>query len=374
MKILFTGGGTAGHINPALAVASYVRERHPEAEIAYVGTPNGMEARLVPQAGFRFIPLQVMGFLRKVNGKNLKHNLQAVRCLYQATHRAREILREFQPDLVMGTGGYVSGPLLREAYRMGIKTVSHEQNAFPGMTTRLLMNHIDLLLLTTSAAQERLHPKCRTVVTGNPVREGFLFTDKAKARKELGIDDRICVVSYGGSNGAKRINEAIADFIAWHAPKGNIWHIHATGSFGVDYLPELLEERGVDWKGKKNIVIREYIDNMETCTAAADLMICRSGATTLSELCASGKASILIPSPNVSANHQYYNALALAQADAAVVIEEKDLTGDRLIQEVEKLVNQPQRLRQLGENARKAGHLDATQRIYQELMGLIRQS
>ena len=372
MRILFTGGGTAGHINPALAVAAYVRARHPEAAIAYVGTPNGMEARLVPQAGFDFIPLAVMGFLRHMSKKNLRHNLEAVRCLSQASHRAREILQDFKPDLVMGTGGYVSGPLLREASRLGIKTATHESNAFPGMTTKLLMRHVDLLMLSTPAAEKHLHPGCPAVVTGTPVREGFLFASREKARRELGIDNRPCIVSFGGSNGAKRINEAIADLIAWHAPKGNLWHIHATGSFGWDYLPELLEERGVGWRGKPNIVVKEYIDNMPTCYAAADLIICRSGATTLSELCASQRASILIPSPNVTANHQYHNAQAMVEAGASVLIQEKDLTGERLIQEVEQLISHPEQLRELGKNAGKTGNLDASQRIYEELMKLLR--
>ncbi len=371
MRILFTGGGTGGHINPALAIAGYIRERHPEAELAYVGTPNGMEANLVPRAGFRFIPMKAGGIQRQLNWRNIKGNFHSVALLLTASARAKKILEEFRPDCVVGTGGYVSGPLMRKAAQMGIKTVTHEQNAFPGVTTKLLSKHVDLVMLAFPEAEKYLSPRCRYIVTGNPVREGFIYEKREECRKKLGIDDRVCILSYGGSLGAKRINEAIADLIAWHYRSGKIWHIHATGRYGVDYLPELLQQKGVDVSGMENIDIREFLHNMPECMAAADLVIGRSGAITLCELEAAGKASILIPSPNVAENHQYHNAMVLAKDGAAVVIEEKDLTGERLIAEVERLIADPKQLQAIGQKAASHAVLDSTERMYKAIMALI---
>lgn len=371
MRILFTGGGTGGHINPALAIAGYFRDHHPDGTFAYVGMPNGMEANLVPRAGFEFIPMKAGGFQRRITFSTIKSNTRTLFLLTTATHRAKKILKEFKPDAVVGTGGYVTGPLMRTAARMGIKTITHEANAYPGVTTKLLSKYVDLVLLSVEEAKKYLDPACKTLVVGMPVREEFIYADREKARKELGIDDRVCLLTFGGSNGAKRLNEAMADLIAWHYKEGRLWHIHATGKLGADYLPQLLKERGVDLSNSPQIDIREYIYDMPSCMAAADLVIGRSGAGTLCELEASGRASILIPSPNVAENHQYHNAMVLANDGAAVVIEEKELTGQRLIQEVEKLTHDPSRLMALGRQAEKHAVLDATKRIYQAVMDTV---
>ena len=373
MRVLVTGGGTAGHINPALAIAQTIRSRQKGAEILYVGTPGGMEARLVPQAGFAFRPFEARGFMRnRISIQNLKYNVKAVGNLMTSTRRARAILEDFKPDLVVGTGGYVTGPLLRTAAKLGIPTATHESNAAPGVTTKLLAPLVDVVLLANEAAKRHLPAHCTTVVTGNPIREAFIYADRDQSRRELGIPDGMpCLLSFGGSLGAKRINEAIADVIAWHVDGGSIHHIHATGRYGVDYLPELLAARGVAIEGHPHLVIREYIDDMPRCFAAADLIICRAGASTISELQAAGRGSILIPSPNVAENHQYYNARVLADDDAAVLIEERDLTGARLCEEIRSLIHDPERLHALGRNARKHAILDANDRIYRELMRLM---
>ncbi len=372
MKILFACGGTAGHINPAIAVANSFKLRHPEAEIRFVGNPHGMEAKLVPQAGFPFIPVVIQGFERRICWKNIKFNCSSVYYLLKTGKKLKKIYEEYQPDVVVGTGGYVSGPVLRKAAQLGIKTATHEQNAFPGVTTKLLCKYVDKVLLAVPEAQERLPHGREYIVTGNPVREEVIYADRTKARQELGVGDRLCLLSFGGSLGARRLNESIADVMAWHHRTGSIYHIHGTGNAGRQEFQRMLQERGVEFKGCPNLDIRPYIDNMATCLAAADLVICRAGAITLSELQAMGRASILIPSPNVAENHQYFNAMVLQEHGAAIVVEEKDLTGEKLCRLVEQLQQDPQRLRTLGINAQKMAILDANERICREILSLVR--
>ena len=370
LKILFACGGTAGHINPALSVAATIRQRYPDTEICFAGNPNGMEARLVPAAGFDFVPFRAMGIQRRLTPQNIVRNFKSVGLLITSGGRAQRVIEAYKPDIVVGTGGYVSGPIVLKASQMGIKTVTHEQNAFPGVTTKLLFRHVDKVLLAVEKAKDYLPQGIDCVVTGNPIRPQILTADRYAARKVLGIpSNKICLLSFGGSLGAQRINESIADVMAWHVPKGNIHHIHATGQYGVELLPHLLKERGVDVKSP-SLDIREYINDMPMCLAAADLVICRAGAITLSELQAVGRASILIPSPNVAENHQFHNAMVLVNQNAAVVIEEKELSGKKLASTVNDLILDPQRLRLLGENAKKLAILNANDRILEEIMAL----
>ena len=374
MKVLFACGGTAGHINPALSIAAALRSRYPGVEIRFAGNPDGMEARLVPAAGFEFVPFRAMGIQRRLTPDNIYRNIKSVGLLATAGSRARRVIRAFDPDLVVGTGGYVSGPILLKAAQMNIPTATHEQNAFPGVTTKLLSRKVDKILLAVEKAREHLPKECweRCVVTGNPVRPEIFTAHREQARAKYHIpDDQVCILSFGGSLGAQRVNEAVADVMAWHTREGKIHHIHATGRYGVELLPRLLEERRVAWKDNPNLDIREYIDDMPDCLAAADLVICRAGASTLSELQAAGRASILIPSPNVAENHQYHNAMVLQNADAAVVLEEKDLTGETLVKLVKELAGDPQRLARLGENARKMAAPHAVEQIVEEIVSLV---
>lgn len=371
MRVLFVCGGTGGHINPALAVAGYLKKQQPNAQILFAGSPLGMEAGLVPKAGFDFAPIKVKGFQRQLSWRNLKNNMMAVVYLTTSGYRSRQILREFRPDVVMGTGGYVSGPLVRQAAKMGIPTLTHEQNAFPGVTTKLLSKYVDRVMLAVPEAKKYLNPNARFVVTGNPVREAFFTADRNAVRKKMGLEEKICVLSFGGSLGARRVNEAMAELIAHNQNNPNIFHIHATGAYGTELFPQLLKEKGItNSKTNPNLDIREYIYDMPECFAAADLVIGRSGASTLSELEAAGKASILIPSPNVAENHQYHNAMTLVRKDAAVVIEEKDLTGKRLCDAFDRLFADPERLRRLGENAASLAINDANDRIYRQIIEL----
>lgn len=378
MKVLFACGGTGGHINPAIAIASTLKAKQPDAQILFAGNPKGMEAKLVPQAGFDFAPITIKGFQRRLTWFNIKYNISSLFYLTTASARSKKLIESFEPDLVVGTGGYVSGPILRKAAQMGIKTASHESNAFPGVTTKLLSRYVDEILLAVPEAKKYLDPKCKEVIVGNPVRESIVYADRERARQKLGVGQRVCIVSFGGSQGAHRLNQAIAELMAYHTKPdsplaGKIHHIHATGKYGVEDFPQMLREHGAVFEQNPHVDIREYINDMDDCLAAADLVICRAGASTLSELEAAGRASILIPSPNVAENHQYHNGMVLVKNDAAVLIEEKNLTGEKLCQTVQELSDNPQRLRTLGQNAQKLAMIDANERIYQELMRLMRE-
>ncbi len=369
MKILFAGGGTAGHINPSIAVANYIRERHPDAELCYIGTKRGLESKLVPNEGIDFYTIDVEGFQRKLNFTNIKRNISAASKLLSASSNAKKLLLELKPDVVMGTGGYVSGPVLRQAAKLGIKCCIHEQNAFAGKANKLLAPHMDAVMLAMPEAAKYFECKYEPIITGNPVRESVIKMTKADARKALGIDDRMMILSFGGSLGARRINEAAADVMKWHWQSGKYQHFHATGKYGVELMPQLLKERGVD-QNAENLHITEYINNMDVMLAAADLVICRSGAITVSELQAQAKPSVLIPSPNVAENHQYFNAMTLVNKDAARIIEEKDLAADAIVKVVSDLLEHPEKLAELSENAKKSAILDTNRRIYDVIMSL----
>ena len=371
MRILMTGGGTAGHINPALAIAAMLREKHPQAEFLFVGAKGRMETRLVPAAGYPLRTVSVRGFQRRLSLKNIGRNILAAVDVVTSSMACARIIREFKPDIAIGTGGFVSGPVLREAIKQGIPTIVHESNAFPGVTVKLLAKEGATVLLCSEDARKHLPAGCEAIVTGNPLRGDFLTLDKAVSRKELGVDERPLVLSFGGSLGAAHINEAMAGVLARSQKEGRLQHIHGTGQVGYKPMLAMLDEQGVTLGN--GITVREYIDDMPRCMAAADLVICRCGAMTLSELPAAGKPSILIPSPYVAENHQFHNAMVLVNRQAAVCIEEKDLSADSLWEAIGQLTADPQKLATMADNVRRAAILDADERIYRvvaEKMGL----
>ena len=363
MRVLMTGGGTAGHINPALAIAAKIQKEQPDAEILFVGAKGRMETRLVPAAGYRIETVDVRGFQRRLTLKNIGRNVSAAVHAVTAEAASAKILRDFRPDIAIDTGGYVSGPILRKAAKMGIPVLVHESNAFPGVTVKMLAKYAAATMIAAEDARQYLPPSARVVVTGNPLRPEFRHLDREKARQELRVDSRPLILSVGGSLGAGRINEAMAQVIARSVKDGRFQHIHATGKAGWETTRARLRELGVP-ENAEGIAVREYIDDMPRCMAAADLVISRCGAMTLSELPAAGRPSILIPSPNVAENHQFHNAMALVRKGAAVCVEEKDLTADRLWKEIEAIASSPEELRRMGENARKNAILDADDRIY----------
>ncbi len=366
MHILFAGGGTAGHINPALAVAGYIKQKHPDARISYIGTAKKLEAKLVPQCGYEFYTIDVAGFQRRLSVKNIGRNIVAVGKVFTSTLNARKLLKQLKPDVVVGTGGYVSGPVLREAAKLGIKTAIHEQNAFPGVTTKMLSANANAVMLAMPEAEKHLKLKRKPIITGNPVRGELLEISYSEARKKLGIDSRPLILSFGGSLGARPINEAVNGLIRWHTGSGKFHHIHGTGKSGYETMKNSLADVDI----AKEIMIREYIDDMDVCMAAADLVICRAGAITLSELQSCGKPSVLIPSPYVAENHQYHNAMTLKRAGCAEVIEEKDLTAEKLISVVKDLIEDKEKLEMMSKAARESAIIDANERIYQVIMQL----
>lgn len=363
LKVLMAGGGTAGHINPAIAIADTIRRRHPDAEILFVGTARGMEARLVPMAGFEFTSMPVAGFQRRLTPENLKRNIRSLYYLAMSGSRAAKIIKDFQPDIAIGTGGYVSGPILRKAAQMGVPILVHEQNAFPGITNKMLSHYAECVMLAVEDAKKRMDSKLKFITTGNPVRAEILEYDKQTARRELGVDDRPLIVSFGGSLGAEMVNKSMLDLLERSARKRNYQHIHGYGQYGKFVVTELLK-RKVKLKKSRNIDVREYINDMPRVMAAADLVICRAGAMALSEIQALGKAVILIPSPNVAENHQYYNAMAMVDRGAAEIIEEKDLTPEKLTAMVDSLAGDRKRLEKMSANAHKMAILDSRERIY----------
>ncbi len=371
MTVLIAAGGTAGHINPALAIADGIRARWPGADVHFAGRQKGMESDLVARAGYPFHHIEVRGIQRSVAPKSLARNAAAAWYLAKAPLAAAKILKEVQPDLVIGTGGYVSGPVVRTAAKRGIKTALHEQNAFPGVTNRLLAPDVDRIFAPGEQAAKRLgHPE-KTVVTGNPVQPALFRQNRDAAREGLFAGERVVIVSFGGSLGAMKVNEVVAGLAKWHLANRDFLHIHATGSIEKDEFARMAEEAGI--AGKQNFIIREYIDDMPAMLAAADLVISRAGALTLAEIAAVGRASVLIPSPNVAENHQYHNAQEFSKVGAARVLPEKGLTTELLVETVDALTQDPATLAEMGRAAATLANPGALDKIVDSLAELMRE-
>ncbi len=364
MNLIFTCGGTAGHINPAIAVANMMKERYPDANILFIGATGRMEEKLVPQAGYELKCLPGSGLSRGKNLAAVKKNLYAVKCVISAVGECKKIYREFRPDAVIGTGGYASFPALYAAQSMGIPTCVHESNALPGVTTKLAANKASRVLVAfEDSVKHYKHPE-KVEVVGMPVRREFIYTKKEDARKELGLDERPLVVSAFGSLGAKVMNETVAGLFKLEQDAGfPFQHIHATGSFGWEWMPGLVKEKGVDLENAKSIDMREYIYNMPTVMAAADVIISRAGASTCNEIGACGTPSILIPSPNVTANHQEKNARVLSDRDAAVLVLEKDCTPEKMYGEITALLADSSRREEMSRKLHEMVRIDSTERI-----------
>ena len=376
MKLLFATGGTAGHINPALAVASYIQQKYPDSQIMFVGTADHMESRLVPNAGFEFKTIEINGFKRSLSPKAVIDNVKTVSRLIKSEKDSKQIIKDFQPDVVIGFGGYVSGPVLDAAVKMHCPTCIHEQNAYPGITNKQLAKKVDKVMLTVEDARSHMQAKNDVIITGLPVRGELLEKSKFQARIELGIaDEKPLVLSFGGSLGARPLNDAMLDILLEDSQRDDVYHIHSVGTNGVEYLDKFVEngfsKRAENIYYKGNTEVRLYIDNMDTCMAAADLVIGRAGASSLSEIEAMGKASILIPSPYVAENHQYHNAMALVNRNAARILEEQDLTAPSLKALMNELIADKNELRQIEQNAKDMAIIDARERIADIILSLV---
>ena len=372
MNVIFTCGGTAGHVNPALALAGYMQERHPDLRVLFVGTPCGMERGLIEKAGYDFRSIEVSSFQRSLSPSGIAHNVKSLKNLALAGSRARAILRDFRPDLVVGTGGYASYPVVKCAAGMGIPTAVHESNMVPGLTTKMLEGYAGCIMVGFEECRQHYkHPE-KIVVTGTPVRGDFFRQTREQARQKLGLtDDRPLAVSFWGSLGARFMNEHMLDFFRLEARDGMPFHhIHAAGKGSWDTMRQTLEMEQLT--KTPGLDVREYIYDMADVMRAADLVICRAGASTLSELTALGVPAILVPSPNVTNHHQEKNAAVLGEHGAALVLPEEGLDGKRLFTEAAALLRDETRLAAMHEASLRLGVRDATERIYEAVMALVK--
>ena len=358
MRVIMTGGGTGGHIYPAIAIADEIKKRDPQADILFVGAERGLEKDLVPERGYDIKLITVAGF----NRKNPVKNIEVIRKLMKGNKQARQIIRDFRPDFVVGTGGYASAPLVRTAQKEGIPSYIHEQNATPGMTNKLLEKHVRKVFLGFEKAGESFKYKDKQVVAGNPVRDEFMTADKAKARAALGFSENdFVLMAFGGSQGAGMINKAMMSVIKSLSGQKDIKIVLGAGSYYYDAILAALKEDGYD--KAENVCVMEYIRDMASYLKAADLVISRSGALSVAETTVCGTPAIFIPSPNVTGNHQYYNALAVAEGGGAEVIEEKDLDDEKLIEEILRFKNDPDALKEMSVKSAEFGPREATKII-----------
>ena len=353
MRILFCGGGTAGHVIPAIAMAEILLREKIASEVAFVGRVSGNENRAIVKEGYKLYTIDVSGFKRSLSLKNINVVFKTIK----SSRTAKEIIFDFSPDLVIGTGGYVCYPIIRAAQRLGIKNMMHESNIHPGLVTRLLGKKCDALLLNSEGTRQHLRKNENTVVIGNPLRVNFSSISKEEARRRLGIGKgTFLILSFGGSLGADVLNENIIQVMQdYSAVKKDVRHIHSSGvsrySTMRDIAPQLCS-------GTNGCKIVPYIDDMATYLNAADLIICRSGAMTISELSAVGKAAILIPSPNVAENHQYENAKYVTDRGGAMMIEEKNLNCNALKAMIDDLKEHPKTRAGFEEQIKKISHAD----------------
>ncbi len=368
MRVLMTGGGTGGHVNPALAIAEIIKMNDPGSEIAFVGTKKGIENQLVPKAGYKLYHVEIQGIRRSLSPSNLK----TAYLILSSPRKAKKVIEEFKPDIVIGTGGYVCWPVLKAAAAMGIPTALHESNAIAGLAVKQLKNKVNVIMTNFESTARNLKAKAKLVCVGNPIACDFGRYSREEARKMLGIPSEVktVVLSWGGSLGSKRLNEACLEVMRDYSSKDDsVMHYHSRGRIAAEETCKLFEEYGLS--DKKNIIMTDYIYNMPILMAAADVVICRAGAMTLSEIAAMRKAAIVIPSPNVTDNHQYKNAKVLSDAGAALLVEESQLTKISLPCEVKRLASEPKIRKTMEEKIAAFAKEDAGRLIYREITELL---
>ena len=362
MRVIMTGGGTGGHIYPAIAIADKIKQENPEADIIFVGTQRGLEADIVPKQGYSIRFITVSGFNRK---KMLK-NFRVAADLLMGFAQARKIIREFKPDMVIGTGGYVSGPVVRMAHQMGVRTYIHEQNAFPGVTNKLVSKSVERVFLGFEEASRHFKHKEKLVLTGNPVRKEFEGLNRTDCRRQLGIpENSFMILAFGGSGGAGRLNSEILNVAKNFSDVPEVSIFFATGKVYYKQILEKIKAEGLSPSPRLGIL--SYIEKMHLYMGAADLVISRAGALTVAEITLCGKASILIPSPNVTGNHQYFNAKAVADRGGAVLIEEKDLDEKKVVEVVRSLMGDKDCLTRMETASLGCAHRQASEKIVEAI-------
>lgn len=372
MRVLMTGGGTGGHVNPALAIANTIKMNIPGSVIAFVGTERGLENDLVPKAGYELYHVDVRGFRRSFSVGSLAYNVRSAYLAVTSPLKAKKLIKEFKPDIVIGTGGYVCWPVLVAASRAKIPTAVHESNAVPGLAVRKLEPYVDRIFVNFAAAADRLTAKEKIMQVGCPLNSGYGTPGRKEARAKLGLPDecRKYIVSFGGSLGADRMNAAALELIGGYLKDHpEVYFIHATGSDHFEAVNRKFTEAGFD--KLPNVILTEYIYDMPVRMAAADLVISRAGAITLSELSRMGKPAVLIPSPNVTDNQQYKNAKVFSDGGGAVLIEEKDLGDGTLVAEVSALLSSPGRLEEMSRRISGFSPKDSEKLIFDEVLRLV---
>ncbi|MBR3255554.1 MAG: undecaprenyldiphospho-muramoylpentapeptide beta-N-acetylglucosaminyltransferase [Clostridia bacterium] len=368
MKVVIAAAGTAGHINPGLAIANKIKQEQKGSEIIFIGTTRGLENDLVPRAGFELKTIDAYGLSKKISLDNLKKMYKT----YKGLGQAKKILKEFKPDIVIGTGGYICGAVITSAHKLGIPTMLHESNAFPGKAVKMLAKNTDTILVSFQDAKDRIPNAKKVVCTGTPVKiqkQNYGINEKNEIIKENELNTtKPIVLVYGGSQGAQRINEALIQIIKENSNK-NYQVIWATGLKQYDIIKEQLGD--IDIENIQNMKVVPYIYDMEKIMNIADLIVARSGAMTITEISNLGKASILVPLPNVSNNHQMYNAKVLEKIGAAKIIENDSLNGDILNKTINEIVLDKDTLKLMGNNAYSISIKDTQDKIYQEILALL---
>ncbi len=357
MRVIYAGGGTGGHINPAISIADYAKTRDKEHKVLFIGTRSGLETRLVPKAGYDIEYIDIQGFDRK----RLLRNAATIRKLIKARSDCRRIIKEFKPDCVVCTGGYVSGPVMMAAAALGVPSLIHEQNVYPGLTVKGSEKYASYLALSFDETVNHMKDKSKCVVTGNPVRMQIINADRKLARKKLGIK-RPFVLIFGGSLGAAKINDTVINMLGRIISDDKIALTFGTGERNYSAVKAEIDRRGI--KLNENVRVVPYIDNIADVMAAADITAARSGAITVSEIAVLRKPSVLIPSPNVVRNHQEQNAREFERRGAAAVITENELTADVLYDKIMRMLDDPAMLKSMSEALAPFAKTDALEKLY----------
>lgn len=361
MKVLISGGGTGGHIFPAVSIANALREKYPDCEILFVGAESRMEMERVPAAGYNIVGLPIRGFDRK----HILKNVSVLIDLFKSMRKAKKIIKDFQPDVAVGVGGYASGAAMKVAARMGVPVLLQEQNGFAGVTNKLLKNDAKKICVAYEG-MEKFFPAEKIVLTGNPVRQNLAGGDKTEALKEFGFSaDKKVLLIIGGSLGARTINNSVIAHLSEIAESG----VQVLWQTGKGYI-EAARKAAEPFMSER-LVVTDFVGRMDLAYAMADLVISRAGASSISELCLLGKPSILVPSPNVAEDHQTHNAMALVNKDAAVLVKDVDADKD-LISTALTLINDEARLNELSNNTKKLAQFDSANRIADEVVNLIK--
>lgn len=371
MRVIIAAAGTAGHINPGLAIANRIKKEEKDSKIIFIGTTRGLENDLVPRAGYELKTIEAYGLSKKISLENIKKMYKTLK----GYGEAKKIIKEFKPDIVIGTGGYICGATISSAHKLKIPTMLHESNAFPGKAIKILASKTNTILVSFKDAIPRIKNGNNVVFTGTPVKikkKNYSESEKSRIIHESGLNEEMPIVLvFGGSQGAKRINDTMIDIIKNKENK-NYQVIWATGPKQYDVIKEQLETLNISINNIKNVKIIPYIYNMEELMNTVDIIVARSGAMTITEISNLGKPSILVPLPNVSHDHQLYNAKALEKVGAAKIILDKDINGQKLNTVIKDMVLNKDKIKKMGENALKISTIDAEDKIYEEIKKLVK--